>query len=244
MRATQASSYVVMASLLAGAAAAAGLKGGGFYAYIYSALTAAGRRLGHGPSALRVGRGEAGREPCEARHRLLRRSSASTGTPAIVVRTRAATTARRGSGPTAASTAPARVVVHRRGDTYADHQPAARRTAVNKPHTPRLRRPMSDEDDDDSRTSTTTTPRAGPRAIARAKPIHEIPELAELAELIRKGGRPLLPERVPQAPRHDHARPRRASSTSRPAARAGRRASTPRCARPPGSDRTGQSSLT
>ena len=35
IRATQASSYVVMASLLAGGGRAAGLKGGGFYAYIY-----------------------------------------------------------------------------------------------------------------------------------------------------------------------------------------------------------------
>jgi uncharacterized protein (DUF4415 family) len=32
--------------------------------------------------------------------------------------------------------------------------------------------------------------------FARAKPIHEIPELAGLVELLRKGGRPLLPDEV------------------------------------------------
>jgi uncharacterized protein (DUF4415 family) len=31
--------------------------------------------------------------------------------------------------------------------------------------------------------------------FARAKPIHEIPELAGFVELLRKGGRPQLPER-------------------------------------------------
>ena len=32
--------------------------------------------------------------------------------------------------------------------------------------------------------------------FARAKPIDEIPELADFAEFIRKGGRPLLPDEV------------------------------------------------
>lgn len=32
--------------------------------------------------------------------------------------------------------------------------------------------------------------------FARAKPIHEIPELAGLVELLRKGGRPFLPDEV------------------------------------------------
>ena len=40
-------------------------------------------------------------------------------------------------------------------------------------------------------------PGAGPRRTSpRAKPIDEIPELADFAEFIRKGGRPLLPDDV------------------------------------------------
>ena len=55
-------------------------------------------------------------------------------------------------------------------------------------------KPTVPEDDDDP-IDDEDNPEWTEDDFARAKSIFEIPELAGLAELIRKGGRPLLPER-------------------------------------------------
>ncbi len=47
--------------------------------------------------------------------------------------------------------------------------------------------PELDEDD---------APELTPELAARLRPIAEVPELAEMTEFIRKGGRPLLPDEV------------------------------------------------
>ena len=59
-----------------------------------------------------------------------------------------------------------------------------------------------DEDDDRADHRRRGNPEWTEEDFARAKSIFEIPELADLAEFVRKGGRPLLPERGQEAPRH------------------------------------------
>lgn len=49
------------------------------------------------------------------------------------------------------------------------------------------------EDDNDSPIDDKDNPEWTEEDFARAKPLHEIPELADFAEYIRKGGRPRLP---------------------------------------------------
>jgi uncharacterized protein (DUF4415 family) len=64
---------------------------------------------------------------------------------------------------------------------------------VNKPRTG----PEFEADDDDlSHLDEDDAPELTPELAARLKPIGEVPELEDLAELVRKGGRPLLPEEV------------------------------------------------
>jgi uncharacterized protein (DUF4415 family) len=57
--------------------------------------------------------------------------------------------------------------------------------------------PSVDEDDDVdlSHLDEDDAPELTPELAATLKPIDEIPEMAEFAEFIRKGGRPALPER-------------------------------------------------
>jgi uncharacterized protein (DUF4415 family) len=50
-----------------------------------------------------------------------------------------------------------------------------------------------DEDDDLSHLTEDDAPELTPELAAEAKLMHEIPELAEFAEFIRKGGRPTMP---------------------------------------------------
>lgn len=55
---------------------------------------------------------------------------------------------------------------------------------------------QNDEEDVDlSNLGPDDGPELTPEVAARARTIFEIPELADLAELVRKGGRPALPER-------------------------------------------------
>jgi uncharacterized protein (DUF4415 family) len=56
--------------------------------------------------------------------------------------------------------------------------------------------PDDEEDVDLSNLGPDDAPELTPEIAARAKTIFEIPELADLAELVRKGGRPLLPSEV------------------------------------------------
>lgn len=56
-------------------------------------------------------------------------------------------------------------------------------------------RKITVEDEDDGAIDDPDNPEWSEEDFARAKPIHEIPELADFAEFIRKGGRPRLPER-------------------------------------------------
>jgi uncharacterized protein (DUF4415 family) len=67
---------------------------------------------------------------------------------------------------------------------------------VNKPPTP----PVSADDDEDddvdlSNLGPDDAPELTPEMMKHARTIFEIPEMAEFAEFIRKGGRPALPER-------------------------------------------------
>ena len=65
---------------------------------------------------------------------------------------------------------------------------------MNKPHTP----PDIRHDDDDvdlSNLGPDDAPELTPEMMARARTIFEIPEMAEFAEFIRKGGRLALPEK-------------------------------------------------
>jgi uncharacterized protein (DUF4415 family) len=65
---------------------------------------------------------------------------------------------------------------------------------VNRPRTgPEFE---AENDDDLSHLGEDDAPKLTPELAAQLKPIAEIPELAGLAELVRKGGRPLLPEEV------------------------------------------------
>jgi uncharacterized protein (DUF4415 family) len=64
---------------------------------------------------------------------------------------------------------------------------------VNEPRTG----PEFEADDDDlSHLDEDDAPELTPELAARLRPNDEVPELEDLAELIRKGGRPLLPEEV------------------------------------------------
>ena len=63
---------------------------------------------------------------------------------------------------------------------------------MNKPHT--QPRPLDDGDDVDlSNLDEDDAPELTPEMAARGRTIFEIPEVAEFAEFIRKGGRPRLP---------------------------------------------------
>jgi len=66
---------------------------------------------------------------------------------------------------------------------------------VNKRPTA-LEWPADEDDVELSGLDKNDAPELTPELAARAKTIFEIPELADLAELVRKGGRPLLPEEV------------------------------------------------
>lgn len=66
---------------------------------------------------------------------------------------------------------------------------------MNKQPTP-LEWPKDEDDVDLSNLGPDDGPELTPEIAARAKTIFEIPELAELAALVRKGGRPLLPDEV------------------------------------------------
>jgi uncharacterized protein (DUF4415 family) len=52
-----------------------------------------------------------------------------------------------------------------------------------------------EEEPDLSNLGPDDAPELTPEMAASMKMLHEIPEMAEFAEFIRKGGRPLLPER-------------------------------------------------
>jgi uncharacterized protein (DUF4415 family) len=60
--------------------------------------------------------------------------------------------------------------------------------------------PAKAQDDDDdvdlSNLGPDDAPELTPEVMARARTIFEIPELADLANVVRKGGRPLLSEEV------------------------------------------------
>ena len=69
---------------------------------------------------------------------------------------------------------------------------------MNKPHTPLpfLRDwPEGEEEPDLSNLGPDDAPELTPEMAAKGRTIFEIPEMAEFAEFIRKGGRPALPER-------------------------------------------------
>lgn len=68
---------------------------------------------------------------------------------------------------------------------------------MNKPHTPLpfLRDWPDDEPEPDlSNLGPDDAPELTPEMAAKARTIFEIPEMAEFAEFIRKGGRPLMPD--------------------------------------------------
>jgi len=62
---------------------------------------------------------------------------------------------------------------------------------VNKQHIPT----EPDDDDDLSNLDEDDAPELTPELAAKARTIFEIPEMADFADFIRKGGRPALPER-------------------------------------------------
>lgn len=65
---------------------------------------------------------------------------------------------------------------------------------MNKPHTqPAV--PIDEDDVDPSNLDPDDAPEPTPEMMKSARTIFEIPEEAEFAEFIRKGGRPALPER-------------------------------------------------
>ena len=70
---------------------------------------------------------------------------------------------------------------------------------MNKPHTP----PVVQEDDGDdvdlSNLGPDDAPELTPEMMKHARTIFEIPEMAEFAEFIRKGGRVALPEKYRKA---------------------------------------------
>jgi uncharacterized protein (DUF4415 family) len=66
---------------------------------------------------------------------------------------------------------------------------------VNRRPTP-LEWPADENDVDLSNLNEDDAPELTPELAAQAKTIFEIPELADLADLVRKGGRPLLPDEV------------------------------------------------
>ncbi len=67
---------------------------------------------------------------------------------------------------------------------------------MNKPRTPPVVPDIADADDVDlSNLGPDDAPELTPEMMKRARTIFEIPEMAEFAEFIRKGGRPALPER-------------------------------------------------
>ena len=70
---------------------------------------------------------------------------------------------------------------------------------MNKPHTPPDTSPDDDDDVDLSNLGPDDAPELTPEMMARAKTIFEIPEMAEFAAFIRKGGRPALPEQYRKA---------------------------------------------
>ena len=73
---------------------------------------------------------------------------------------------------------------------------------MNKPHTPKapdLRDIPEDEDVDLSNLGPDDGPELTPEMMKHARTIFEIPEEAEFAEFIRKGGRVALPEKYRKA---------------------------------------------
>lgn len=66
---------------------------------------------------------------------------------------------------------------------------------MNKRPTP-IEWPADKDDADLSNLDEDDAPELTPELAAQAKTIFEIPEMADLAELVRKGGRPLLPDEV------------------------------------------------
>lgn len=55
--------------------------------------------------------------------------------------------------------------------------------------------PIDDDDADLSKLGPDDAPELTPDMMQRARTIFEIPKLTDLAELVRRGGRPALPER-------------------------------------------------